>query len=360
MGNEDFPPAPRLFGGERTQASGLSHAGGSTLPPPGAAKRKSPASRGFRVHSALPHPAARPSPRPPRWALPGSPPAPYRHRPGAAVGAGALFRASLCPAAGTSYQRHRKGAGSFRSAAAMEEAGSGHVRLSRSWRRDELRRLRRLRRRFTSDPLLARLPPVDRSPTARRPVVRVEPVPEGKWLLGTAATHRRGKARTDICSHLSFWKRIAGIVIAVAVILLLTWITLNPLKLPHLEPCPDDWLYYKKKCYYHSAAMADWNSGQESCSAYGASLAVIDSHQELNFIMYRIRVTDFWIGLRRKGNKFFWVNGESFDRNLFHINITNDGDCVHIDSAFISTRSCSSFKNWLCTIGQFNPKTSSQ
>ncbi|XP_032850954.2 C-type lectin domain family 2 member L-like isoform X2 [Tyto alba] len=159
------------------------------------------------------------------------------------------------------------------------------------------------------------------------------------------------------CSHLSFWKRIAGIVIAVAVILLLIWITLNPPKLPQLEPCPDDWLYYKKKCYYHSGALADWNSSQESCSHYGASLAVIDSHQELNFIMYRIRITDFWIGLHRKGDKFFWVNGESFDTNLFHVNITNDGDCVCIDSSFISTRRCSSRRNWLCTIGQFNPKT---
>ncbi|XP_050759850.1 C-type lectin domain family 2 member L-like [Gymnogyps californianus] len=187
----------------------------------------------------------------------------------------------------------------------------------------------------------------------------MRPMPEGEQLLGTAATHRRREARLDVCSHLSFWKRIAGIVIAVAVILLLSWITLNPPKLPQLEPCPDDWLYYKKKCYYHSGAMADWNSSQESCSDYGASLAVIDSYQELNFIMYRIRITDFWIGLRRKGNKFFWVNGESFDTNLFHVNITNDGDCVHIDSSFISTRRCSSLRNWLCTIGQFNPKTSS-
>uniref|UniRef100_A0A8B9NRX6 C-type lectin domain-containing protein n=1 Tax=Accipiter nisus TaxID=211598 RepID=A0A8B9NRX6_9AVES len=162
-----------------------------------------------------------------------------------------------------------------------------------------------------------------------------------------------------MCLHLSFRKRITGIVIAVAVILLLSWITLNPPKLPQWEPCPDDWLYYKKKCYYHSGAMADWNSSQESCSDYGASLAVIDSPQELNFIMYRIRITNFWIGLRRKGNKFFWVNGSSFDTNLFRVNITNDGDCVHIDSAFISTRRCSSLRNWLCTTGQFSPKTSS-
>ncbi|XP_075364863.1 uncharacterized protein LOC142412860 isoform X3 [Mycteria americana] len=251
----------------------------------------------------------------------------------------------------------------------MEAAGGGQVGFSPSWRRDELRRLRRLRRRWSSDPLLARLRSEAGSPTARR---SVGPVLKRKRLPGTAPTDRRRKV----------WE--------------------NPPKLPQLEPCPDDWLYYKKKCYYHSRAMADWNSSQEFCSAYGASLAVVDSHQELDFIMYRIRITDFWIGLRRKGNKFFWVNGELFNKNfhilcipqrlskiggrggraplctggvllpwvplgsslscsgqLFHINITNDGDCVHIDSTFISTRACSSLRNGLCTIGQFNPKTSS-
>uniref|UniRef100_A0A8D0KW00 C-type lectin domain-containing protein n=1 Tax=Strix occidentalis caurina TaxID=311401 RepID=A0A8D0KW00_STROC len=48
-----------------------------------------------------------------------------------------------------------------------------------------------------------------------------------------------------------------------------------------LEPCPDDWLYYKRKCYYNSGAVADWDSSQEACSDYGASLAVINSRQEL-------------------------------------------------------------------------------
>ncbi|KAM6092313.1 C-type lectin domain family 2 member L-like isoform 3-T3 [Theristicus caerulescens] len=235
----------------------------------------------------------------------------------------------------------------------MEEAGGGEVRLSPSRLRDELRRL------LSSDPLPARLPPGDGSPQGHRSAVLAGPMPKGEWALGPAAAERRREAGPDLRSHLSFWKRIAGIVIAVAVILLLTWITLNPPELPQLEPCPDDRLYCKKKCYYHSGATADWNSSQESCSDYRASLAAIDSRQELNFLMYRIRIPDFWIGLRRKGNKFFWVNGESFDANLFHVNITNDGDCVHIGSAFISTRNCSSLRNWLCTIGQFNPKTSS-
>uniref|UniRef100_A0A8B9S2N3 C-type lectin domain-containing protein n=2 Tax=Apteryx owenii TaxID=8824 RepID=A0A8B9S2N3_APTOW len=135
----------------------------------------------------------------------------------------------------------------------------------------------------------------------------------------------------DVCSYLCFWKRIAGIVIAVSVILLLMWFSLNPPRLLQLEPCPDDWLYYKKKCYYDSGAAADWDSSRKFCSAHGASLVVIDNCQELNFIIYRIHTTDFWIGLYKRGNEFFWVNGESFDTDLFHVNTSDDGDCVHID-----------------------------
>ncbi|XP_037244021.1 C-type lectin domain family 2 member L-like isoform X1 [Falco rusticolus] len=200
-----------------------------------------------------------------------------------------------------------------------------------------------------SDPLLPRLPPGDGCPAACSSAGLAAAI-RREQPLGTAAAPRR-QDWPDTCVPLSFWRTVAGTVIVVSVILLCMRVTL---KGPQLETCPDDWLYYQKKCYYHSEAVASWNSSQESCSRYGAFLAVIDSHQELNFIMYRLRITDFWIGLRRKGGKFFWENGESFDTKLFHVNTTNDGNCVCIDSPFISTRRCSSLRDSLCTIDLFN------
>ncbi|XP_068509925.1 C-type lectin domain family 2 member B-like isoform X1 [Anas acuta] len=161
----------------------------------------------------------------------------------------------------------------------------------------------------------------------------------------------------SVCSHLSFWKTVAGIVFCFVVIFILIGVILHSPALLDLEPCPDDWLYYKRKCYYHSGSVADWNSSQKFCSDFGASLAVIDHPQDLEFIVYRMRTIDFWIGLQKTENKFFWVNGESLNTNLFHVNISDDGDCVHINSAFVSTKKCSSQRNWLCTLGQFDPKT---
>ncbi|EMP23756.1 C-type lectin domain family 2 member L [Chelonia mydas] len=53
-----------------------------------------------------------------------------------------------------------------------------------------------------------------------------------------------------------------------------------PISLPS-EPCPEDWLYFKRKCYYLSEEEKDWDSSQSFCSLYEASLAVIENHQEM-------------------------------------------------------------------------------
>uniref|UniRef100_A0A8C8RW67 C-type lectin domain-containing protein n=1 Tax=Pelusios castaneus TaxID=367368 RepID=A0A8C8RW67_9SAUR len=45
--------------------------------------------------------------------------------------------------------------------------------------------------------------------------------------------------------------------------------------------CPDGWVGYQGKCYYFSEVEADWTSSQSNCSAHGASLAGIDSLQEM-------------------------------------------------------------------------------
>lgn len=53
---------------------------------------------------------------------------------------------------------------------------------------------------------------------------------------------------------------------------------------PHAQPClpcPFDWIRYRGKCYYFSEAEGNWTSGQENCSALGASLAMLDSMEDL-------------------------------------------------------------------------------
>uniref|UniRef100_A0A7M4F3I4 C-type lectin domain family 2 member L-like n=1 Tax=Crocodylus porosus TaxID=8502 RepID=A0A7M4F3I4_CROPO len=185
------------------------------------------------------------------------------------------------------------------------------ARGAAAWSRGEPAWLRRRHhhRRSKSDPgvLWKLLPP---PPAETLGVCSVQVESPG----GPNGSRRRSV--WDHCSHLWFWRRIAGITTAVAVILLLLWYSWSPPRLPHIEPCPDDWLYYQKKCYYLSEEQADWTSSQNFCFAHGASLAVIESKQEMHFIMNRMRTRDFWIGLYKEGDAFHWLSGEALDTNL--------------------------------------------
>uniref|UniRef100_A0A8C3HWT6 C-type lectin domain-containing protein n=1 Tax=Chrysemys picta bellii TaxID=8478 RepID=A0A8C3HWT6_CHRPI len=54
--------------------------------------------------------------------------------------------------------------------------------------------------------------------------------------------------------------------------------------------CPDSWIGYRGKCYYFSEAEENWNNSRSNCSVLGASLAVIDSEQDL----VRRKTDPFW------------------------------------------------------------------
>uniref|UniRef100_A0A8D0MHG8 C-type lectin domain-containing protein n=1 Tax=Sus scrofa TaxID=9823 RepID=A0A8D0MHG8_PIG len=77
-------------------------------------------------------------------------------------------------------------------------------------------------------------------------------------------------------------------------------------------PCPEDWLLYGRKCYFFSEEPRDWNTGRQYCRTHDAVLAVIQSQKELEF-MFKFTRREPWIGLRRVGDEFHWVNGDPFD-----------------------------------------------
>ncbi|CAM4651027.1 unnamed protein product, partial [Lepidochelys olivacea] len=70
---------------------------------------------------------------------------------------------------------------------------------------------------------------------------------------------------------------------------------------------------YRGKCYYPSEREGSWTDSQSRCSAPGASLAGIDSEQEMAFLLHHKGVYDHWIGLRREqGQPWTWANGTKF------------------------------------------------
>ncbi|KAM4752500.1 uncharacterized protein ACIQIH_000814 isoform 3-T5 [Cyanocitta cristata] len=82
---------------------------------------------------------------------------------------------------------------------------------------------------------------------------------------------------------------------------------------PHAQPCfqcPFNWIRYRGKCYYFSEVEGNWTSSQDNCSALGASLAMLDSMEDLSFVMRYKGISEHWIGLLREDEEqpWQWVN----------------------------------------------------
>ncbi|KAH1182627.1 hypothetical protein KIL84_004119, partial [Mauremys mutica] len=50
---------------------------------------------------------------------------------------------------------------------------------------------------------------------------------------------------------------------------------------PTVPCCPDGWVGYRGKCYYFSETEGNWTYSRSNCSSLGASLAGIDSEQDM-------------------------------------------------------------------------------
>uniref|UniRef100_A0A8C8S7R8 C-type lectin domain-containing protein n=1 Tax=Pelusios castaneus TaxID=367368 RepID=A0A8C8S7R8_9SAUR len=78
--------------------------------------------------------------------------------------------------------------------------------------------------------------------------------------------------------------------------------------------CPDGWVGYRGKCYYFSVVEENWAYSQTHCSALNASLAGIDTRQDMDFMVRCKCRFDHWIGLRRDpGQPWKWANGTEFN-----------------------------------------------
>ncbi|CAM5168432.1 unnamed protein product [Eretmochelys imbricata] len=112
--------------------------------------------------------------------------------------------------------------------------------------------------------------------------------------------------------------------------------------------CPDSWVGYRGKCYYFSEREGSWTDSQSRCSAPGASLAGIDSEQEMAFLLRHKDFRDHWIGLQREqGQPWKWTNDSEFN-HLFPIR--GGGDCAYLNGlSAVSSLRCTSERPWICT-----------
>ncbi|KAF2978165.1 hypothetical protein EK904_007296 [Melospiza melodia maxima] len=119
---------------------------------------------------------------------------------------------------------------------------------------------------------------------------------------------------------------------------------------PHAQPCfqcPFDWIRYRGKCYYFSEVEGNWTYSQDNCSALGASLAMLDSMEDLSFVMRYKGISEHWIGLLREDEEqpWMWVNRSPLS-HLFRIH--GSGLCAYLDDNGLSSSHCSTERSWIC------------
>ncbi|XP_027562574.1 early activation antigen CD69-like [Neopelma chrysocephalum] len=121
----------------------------------------------------------------------------------------------------------------------------------------------------------------------------------------------------------------------------------NPVtpKGPQFLACPDDWVGYKRVCYYLSLDWRSWEQAQNRCSELGASLAVL-SDREMRFLFRLKDNLDYWLGLRRRGERFQWVDGSRYNSSL---EVLGNSECVYLADNVLRSEDCSKQLPYLCS-----------
>ncbi|XP_048156509.1 C-type lectin domain family 5 member A-like [Corvus hawaiiensis] len=96
---------------------------------------------------------------------------------------------------------------------------------------------------------------------------------------------------------------------------------------PHLffphAGCPPKWKKHGRKCYFFSPEMKlkDWNASRDECAALGSELVIIDSTEELNYLLSRSKHNYYLLGLRfsQEEKKWKWPNNVEHDPAMFNI-----------------------------------------
>lgn len=111
--------------------------------------------------------------------------------------------------------------------------------------------------------------------------------------------------------------------------------------------CPHGWIMNQGHCYDFSELEGTWAAGQHHCSSMGASLAVIDSIEELNIAVYNKGPFNHWVGLfKEPGLTWKWPNGTLFN-NLYEVE--GDGLCAYLKEGTLHSTNCLVAKKWLCS-----------
>nr|XP_041573041.1 C-type lectin domain family 2 member B-like isoform X1 [Taeniopygia guttata] len=112
--------------------------------------------------------------------------------------------------------------------------------------------------------------------------------------------------------------------------------------------CPHSWVGSNGVCYYLSRDYRSWEQAQERCSELGASLAILKD--EAMDLLFRLRGNvDYWIGLRRRGERLHWGDGSSYSSR---VPVLGNSQCVYLADDKFRSEMCSNERPYVCSKAQ--------
>ncbi|XP_066109254.1 C-type lectin domain family 2 member D-like [Saccopteryx bilineata] len=113
------------------------------------------------------------------------------------------------------------------------------------------------------------------------------------------------------------------------------------------KSCLDGWIGYLGKCFYFSENTTTWTASQNFCISHEATLAVINTTKELDFLKRYSDHSQYWIGLSRKpGQTWKWIDETIYSGWFKVIGI---GECAYLHNIGISSSSSHLVRKWICS-----------
>ncbi|XP_064573152.1 C-type lectin domain family 2 member D-like [Zonotrichia leucophrys gambelii] len=113
--------------------------------------------------------------------------------------------------------------------------------------------------------------------------------------------------------------------------------------------CPHGWVGYSGVCYYFPREYSTWDQGQERCSELNASLAIAKDDEAMDLLFRLCGNVDFWLGLRRRGERLHWGDGSSYSSR---VPVDGNSECVCLAENRLRSENCLKERLYLCSKAQ--------
>eukprot|EP00073_Rattus_norvegicus_P051582 XP_017453966.1 PREDICTED: CD209 antigen-like protein E isoform X1 [Rattus norvegicus] len=122
------------------------------------------------------------------------------------------------------------------------------------------------------------------------------------------------------------------------------------------RPCPWEWTFFHRRCYYFSKSQRNWNDSVAACQEVDAQLVTVESDEEQTFLGVLLKNKSAWMGLSdlKQESTWQWVDGSPLSDSFRKYwkkgepNNLRNQDCVEYTFEGWNDNKCDNKKFWIC------------